>query len=311
MKICVSIASYRDPDLLDTVNSAYDNATNKDNISFCVVSQAEDDEHPDLSHIPHMYYYKYSWQESQGLGWARNIAINKSKGDYILQIDSHSRFKQGWDEIVERLYSQARGHWGERIMLTMFPDPIERVDGEDVFTDFEVQLKTKPEWEEDTKTFGVGSYWEEVEDSLHGDEVFYLAGGCTFAESRIYKSVSPDPEIYFEDQISVALRAYTRGIRLINLPESFVYTFYEREINNRKLHWEDHDDWYLIDGPSNIKLNKLYRGELGGFWGIGSKSLYQQFLRANNIFIDEEQPEEELESVEEITSEEDNSVQEL
>jgi glycosyltransferase involved in cell wall biosynthesis len=289
MKICVSIASYRDPDLINTINSAYDMATNKDDISFCVVSQAEEEEHPDLSHIPHLYYYKYSWEDSRGVGWARNIAINKSKGDYILQVDSHSRFKPGWDEVIEKLYHDARGYWGDRIMLTIFPDPIERVDDEDVLVDLNVQLKTWPKWDDESQTFDLGQNWEEVEDSLHGDEVFYIAAGCTFAESKIYKSVSPDPEIYFEDQMSVAIRAYTRGMRLINMPESFVYTFYEREVNNRKLHWEDHTDWYLLEAPSVERLRKLYRGELGGYWGIQSKALYQQFLRANDIIISDEE----------------------
>ena len=300
MKICVSIASYRDPDLINTVNSAYDNAVNKDDISFCIVSQAEEDEHPDLSHIPNVYYYKYHWSESKGVSWARNIAISKSKGDYILQIDSHSRFKEGWDEMIKKLYSDAKGYWGEKIILTIFPDPFEIVDGKEEYSDFDVQLKTWPIWKTDTNSFGLGLDWEEVEDQIHGDEIFYIAAGCVFASSKIYKTILPDPEIYFEDQMSLAIRAYTRGLRIINMPKCFVYSNYDRSFNNRHLHWDDNENWVEIDDKSEERLQRLYAGELGGFWGIESRSLYNQFLRVNGVeFEEEEFPEEDTQEGEE------------
>lgn len=288
MKICVSIASYRDPDLINTVNSAYEMAAGKDNISFCVVSQAEDDEHPDLSHIPRMYYYKYHWSKSKGLGWARNIAINKSRGDFILQIDSHSRFKTGWDEIVEALYEQMVEFWGDRIICTDYPAVFEiDEDGNEKRSESVEHYKAVISWNEEEQIFNIGQEWLDIEDLIHGDEVFYVAGGCTFARSDIFKSVAADPDIYFEDQISIALRAYTRGIRLINFPESFVYSNYDRE--GRPLHWDDHDDWWdEIGDKSDNKLSRLYHGELDGFWGIKSLSLYEQFLRINNIQFDKD-----------------------
>ena len=39
MKIFINIASYRDPLLLDTINSAYENAYNKENLIFGIVEQ--------------------------------------------------------------------------------------------------------------------------------------------------------------------------------------------------------------------------------------------------------------------------------
>lgn len=301
MNICVSIASYRDPDLVNTVNSCYENATNKDSISFCIVSQAEDDEHPDLSHIPRVAYYKYHWSQSNGVCWARNIAINKSKGDYILQIDSHSRFKEGWDTIVEQLYHSAVDFWGSQIILTQFPDAFEVEDGQIKYSDAGVQLKTYPEWNAEEGKFDLGENWIEVEDQEHGDEVFYVAAGCTFAESKIYKSIAPDPDIYFEDQMSLAIRAYSRGYRLINPSDSFVYSNYDREFNNRRLHWEDNEDWVDLDEKSDVKLSRLYRGEIEGFWGIKSNSLYNQFCVMNGVVFEEDY--EEDEQAEEVVTE--------
>ena len=304
MKICVSIASYRDPDLINTVTSAYENAINKKDISFCIVSQDEDGMHPDLMHIPNVYYYKYHWSQSQGLCWARNIAINKSVGDYILQVDSHSRFENGWDEIIERVYSNASKYWGDRIIITKNCNAFEIKDnGEIEYQTFDIQMKTKPTWYPQDNRFALGKTWEEVEDRVHGDEVFYMSGGCTFAAAEIYKSVAPDPAIYAEDQLSTAIRAYTRGIRIIFSPENYVYSLHDKSQPetrdhrftgeppklNRILHYNDHPEWKFIhtmkSWSSDRRLDKLYRGEIAGFWGIESKSLYNQFIKINDVYF--------------------------
>jgi hypothetical protein len=94
--IFLSIASYRDPDLINTVKSAYENAKNKESLFFSVFSQAENEEHPDLSFIPEsqIRYSKTHWSESKGACWARSRSTNNLKEKYFLQIDSHSRFKK-------------------------------------------------------------------------------------------------------------------------------------------------------------------------------------------------------------------------
>jgi glycosyltransferase involved in cell wall biosynthesis len=301
MKICVSIASYRDPDLINTVNSAYNNAKNKKDISFCVVSQAADDEHPDLSHIPNVIYVKYHWSESNGLCWARNIGTNNSNGEFTVQVDSHSRFNQNWDEILSDFYHKAVSYWGDRIIISKNSDPFEiKEDGTEEFSEYPIVVKTKPLWNTEYNRFTFGNSWHNVENYTYGDEVFYISGGGTFARTDILKSVAPDPVIYFEDQMSVAIRAYTRGIRLIFCPENFVFSLHDRSGDfdrlasftgpppkvNRRLHWEDNPKWgdsSVKMWASNRRLDQLYSGKLGGFWGIGSRELYEQFAKINEI----------------------------
>lgn len=302
MTICVSIASYRDPDLINTVNSAVRNAKNKDDILFCIVSQAEEDEHPDLSHVPNVKYLKYHWKESNGLCWARNIAITKADGDYILQVDSHSRFKENWDEIIMNFYNRAKTYWGDRIIVSKNADPFEiKEDGSEEYSVYPTVIKTKPIWKPEKNRFDLCETWHEVENYTYGDETFYISGGCTFAESNLFKMVAPDPIIYFEDQMSVAIRAYTRGIRMIFCPHNFVFSLHDRSGEfsrnpvftgpaptvKRKLHWEDDPRWTHINfikfWSSERRLDQLYQGKLSGQWGIGSKELYEQFAKINDI----------------------------
>lgn len=286
MKISVCIASYRDIDLKNTVSSAFYNAKNKKNISFSIVSQAEEKENPDLSEFPVASYKKFHWSESRGVCWARSIAVTKSDSDFILQVDSHSRFPKYWDELILNSHNRSKQFWGERIVLSQYPYSFWISDGKDYMIDLDEKLKTFPVWDKAVNNIQIGKSWKPVIDKDYGDEVFYWAGGCSFAKSNIFREVIPDPDIYFGgEEFSLAIRAYTRGIRLINSPENFVYSNFDRKNYNRRLHWEDHEHWFELEKRSREKLLKIYRGELRGRWGIYSNDLYEKFIKLNNLEV--------------------------
>ena len=69
MSIFVSIASYRDTELIPTIKSLLSNADNPDQIHLGVVSQ--DMEHPDLSFVENISYTKMYFKYSRGVGYAR------------------------------------------------------------------------------------------------------------------------------------------------------------------------------------------------------------------------------------------------
>ena len=94
MKIFVQIASYRDPELLPTINSCNENAKNPNNLVFGIcrqfhpddkfdnLSEFENDERFKIINIPH--------QESRGVCWARNqVQQLYCNVEYSLLIDSH------------------------------------------------------------------------------------------------------------------------------------------------------------------------------------------------------------------------------
>ena len=54
MSIFISIASYRDPELVRTITSAIDNASNPDQLYFGVVLQEFDKFAPDLSFVKNL-----------------------------------------------------------------------------------------------------------------------------------------------------------------------------------------------------------------------------------------------------------------
>ena len=115
--IFVQIASYRDPDLLNTLKDILDNAKTPKNLRFGIAWQhSEEDEWDDLSeymdddrfrilNIPH--------EESMGACWARNLLQQLYSGEtYTLQIDSHTRFIKNWDYELKKEYKRLvkKGH---------------------------------------------------------------------------------------------------------------------------------------------------------------------------------------------------------
>jgi hypothetical protein len=116
-KIFVQIASYRDPELIKTIKSAIENAKNPENLVFAIARQFHpDDKFDDLSEYQNDERFRVldiPYLESKGACWARNQIQQLYKNEkYTLQIDSHMRFAENWDEgminMVKQL--QKKGH---------------------------------------------------------------------------------------------------------------------------------------------------------------------------------------------------------
>jgi hypothetical protein len=283
-QITISIASYRDPDLVNTIRSAIDNAKYPDQLFFSVFSQAEDSEHPDLSFVKNLNYQKAHWSESLGACWARERANRDLTGDYFLQIDSHSRFLPNWDKLLVLAYKKAQSFWGNRIFFTNYPDPFELdVNGDAVTLAQPTFFKLEAYWHEEARM--VQGKWADVEDTINGDEQFFMSANSMFSEVRLMQEVPYDPELYFTgEEPSLALRAYTRGIRLISPTVKFMFTNFNRPNSNRRLHWEDNPSWHELNDKSYSRLKKIMSGDktLGKF-GIGSTYLFNQYQKITGI----------------------------
>jgi hypothetical protein len=288
--IFVSIASYRDPDLVNTVKNCYENADNKDSLFFSVFSQAEDNEHADLSFIPNkqIRYIKTHWSESKGACWARSIATAKPIGKYFLQIDSHSRFALNWDTTIINNYNKSKSFWGDRLILTNYPDPFELTEDSYITLPYETLKKIEPNWDKNLRIVGSKMPWSEVQDKEFGDEVLYICAGCIFTTSEIMKELPYDKELYFEgEEFSLAIRAYTRGIRIVSPVTKFMFTNYNLVNSKRRLHWEDNPNWGELRAKSNQRVEAVLTGDKNiGEYGIKSPLLFEQYQKIVGINLD-------------------------
>ena len=107
--IFVQIASYRDPQLLPTLEDLLKNAKNPERLVFSIAWQhSKEDEWDTLDQYkddPRFKIIDINYKNSKGACWARNLLQQQYDDEtYTLQIDSHHRFTKNWDfELIKEL----------------------------------------------------------------------------------------------------------------------------------------------------------------------------------------------------------------
>jgi len=138
--IFVQIASYRDPELIPTLEDLLDKADSPDDLRICIAHQhSKEDEWDNLDKFKdddRFVIIDIDYKESKGACWARNL-IQQEYADetYTLQLDSHHRFVKGWDtECITMLKNLQEKGYNKPLITSYIPsfnpqnDPQERVN---------------------------------------------------------------------------------------------------------------------------------------------------------------------------------------
>jgi hypothetical protein len=290
MSIFISVASYRDPALEDTLKSAVENASGKEAIKFGIVQQ--DLETVDLSFIKQYSLTLMHPRHARGVGLARSKAMDLyTDEDYYLQVDSHTIFSKNWDlKCIEQLTLSQQIARNKKVILSSFPPPysIERNGSQFIHSISTDELPVEPT--KQVPWLRVDNQWGAKR--LPFDDLSYskpelsttVLGGFIFATGDIVKEVPYDEEIsFFGEEICFAMRAWTRGWDIYSPPIPIVYHFYKR--NGYKKIWSDEVrrevNWDQIQTKSQQKQKKVLCGIEDGIMGAGNvRSLeeYQQLI---------------------------------
>ena len=280
MKIFVQIASYRDPELENTIKSMIENAKKPNNLRIGICRQY----HPEDGFDTLNQYRKDKrfrildvlYTESNGVCWARNQVQQLYDGEeYTLQIDSHMRFEKNWDDEFIKMVKQLQKKGFKKPLLTGYVssfnpenDPEERVKEpwRMVFDRFipEGAVFFLPE---------TIPGWEKLKEPVTAR--FYSAH-FAFTVGQFSAEVQHDPEYYFHgEEISIAARAYTHGYDLFHPHKTLVWHEYTRK--GRTKQWDDDSDWGNKNNVSHSKNRKLFSmdGEINdldfGVYGFGTE----------------------------------------
>jgi Rps23 Pro-64 3,4-dihydroxylase Tpa1-like proline 4-hydroxylase len=242
-RIFVQIASYRDPDCQWTVKDMFEKATHPERIFAGICWQFIKGEDDAFFKEPYprpkqVRVHEMDARESKGVCYARSLTQKLWQDEeFTLQIDSHMRFEQGWDDLLLEMWKQC-GH--EKAVLTCYPPGF-----------------TPPDTLQRDWVFGMAA--KEFEDNgillMHGKPGFRInhlpdrpipgafASACMyFAPSRIIKDVPYDPNLYFfGEEISLAVRFWTHGYELFHPNKLVIYHDWDR--TKRKTHFDDHKEW--------------------------------------------------------------------
>lgn len=277
-KIFVSLAGYRDPDLINTVKSFYEKAKHKDRLFFSLVSHEGPETNFDFSFIPskQISYQKIDYRLADGACSGRHLAnsLLSDKYKYFLHTDSHSRAKQDWDDMLIKEYSKCSVKWGEDYIFTKYPHGFtkewdENGIGKDVINEENESLhKVDAVWDEIEYVYLLR--WRDIEDLEYGDKVYGFAANFAFGSVKAFMKAPYDPYLYFlGEEISLGIRLCVRGVNLVAPAINAIYTNYDRDNGKRGgFHWEDNTTWHLRDKSARLRLNSLFHLEDLGVYGL-------------------------------------------
>lgn len=102
--IFITIPSYEDPQLMETIDSAISKASYPKNIFFGVGLQYKKVKAPDMGKYfrnPNVRYTYYNVDTRPGVNQVRHDLLKFYNGqDYYLMIDAHTPFMDNWDELL-------------------------------------------------------------------------------------------------------------------------------------------------------------------------------------------------------------------
>ena len=295
MKIFIQIASYRDPQLIPTIENMLENAKRPKNLRIGVARQFHpDDKFDDLSkfendsrfrilNIPH--------EEAEGVCWARNLVQQLyNDEEYTLQIDSHMRFAPNWDDEMIKMVKQLQKKGYKKPLLTGYVSSFD--------PDNDPQGRVQEPWRMSFDRFipeGAVFFlpetipgWRDMKEPVPAR--FYSAH-YAFTLGQFTKEVQHNPEYYFHgEEISISARAYTCGYDLFHPHKVLIWHEYTRK--GRTKQWDDDKKWVDRNNKSHLLNRKLFgmdgleqEGHDGPF-GFGSERSLRDYEKYSGLLFE-------------------------
>lgn len=323
--IFVQIASYKDPELIPTLNDLIGQAKHPELIHVGISWQHDDNEsledfmdagfdvegfkedfsdiedHHKISSFVNMTkggaklsVLDINYMNTNGACWARNKIQQMYSGEkYTLQLDSHHRFVEDWDEISVNMLEGLRSEDCPKPLLTGYipsfdpeNDPASRV-----------HIPWKMDFDrfipEGAVFFRPSSIddWEERDQPVPAR---FFSAHFTFTDGDFAVKVQHDPQYFFHgEEISLAVRAFTHGFDLFHPHRVIAWHEYTRK--GRTKVWDDHTtpekkkgkvelDWVERNNMCH-KRNRILFGMDGedpnqidfGKYGFGTKRTVREY----------------------------------
>jgi glycosyltransferase involved in cell wall biosynthesis len=293
MKIFIQVASYRDPQLIPTLESALENAKHPENLVFGIARQYHpDDKFDDLSKYEKDKRFRIlniPYSESNGACWARNQIQQLYKDEeYTLQIDSHMRFAKDWDVEMIKMITDLQEKGYPKPLLTGYVSSFD--------PDNDPQARVQEPWRMSFDRFipeGAVFFlpetipgWQNMTEPVPAR--FYSAHYC-FTLGQFAKEVQHDPEFYFHgEEISIAARSYTWGYDLFHPHKVLIWHEYTRK--GRTKQWDDDKKWVDKNNYSHKKNRALFGmdGEEPmdhGIYGFGPERTLRDYERYSGLLF--------------------------
>ena len=265
-KIFVMIASYRDPELIPTIEDCIKRARNPNLLTFGICWQHSDqdewDNLDDYKSNTKFTIMDVNWSDSKGVCWARHHIQNMWKGEkYCMQLDSHHRFTENWDETLINM-----------MVLTGSNKPIITAYAAS-YNPKELALTTQEPYK--MYAFYSGdiihfhsSVIDNYKELTSPIKARFVSGHFLFTYGIHTQECNYDPELYFTgEEISLSVRSFTNGYEIFHPHRIIIYHEYTRQ--GRTKHWDDFTEentkninkklWYNFDSLCKDRVRCLLK----------------------------------------------------
>jgi hypothetical protein len=262
--IFIQIASYRDPELIKTIKSAFDNASYPENLRFCVCWQKDETEKlMEYENHPQVKLIIIPYNETKGACWARNLIQQNYNGEkYTLQLDSHHRFIENWDDKLIKMYNELKEKGYKKPLITTYLPSYEPDNDPLGRSSRPTKIHFKEKCDDGSILFG-SSYIDDSNMINSPIEAHFYSAHFCFTSGDFCIDVKHDPNYYFTgEEMNITIRAYTHGYDLFH--PHILIAWHEYTRNYRTKHWDDDKEWWKIDKISKMRNRIFFNMELPG-----------------------------------------------
>jgi hypothetical protein len=260
--IFIQIASYRDPQLLPTLKDCIEKAKYPENLRFSIAWQhSNDDEWDSLDNYINDSRFKIldiDYRDSQGVCWARNLVQSLYANEtYTLQLDSHHRFVENWDDILINMLKDLQTKGYAKPLITAYIPSFD--------PDNDPDARVKEPWKmtfdryiPEGAVFFLPAAFDPNIDNM--DEPLmgrYYSAHFAFSLGSFAKEVKHDPNYYFHgEEINIAVRAFTHGYDIFYPNKVICWHEYTRK--GRSKQWDDDKKWAERNNICHLRNRKLF-----------------------------------------------------
>ena len=261
--IFIQIAAYRDPDLPATLHNLIQRASHPERLRFGICLQLADNDPPHwgpqaFPDHPSLNIVAFRASESRGACWARHQAQSVYGGeDFLLQIDSHMRAVEHWDDLLLSTWHACSDH---RAVLSVYPNGFQQP--------CRLQTSTLPVMGaagfDDNgilKFQGISRFRLPEEQPERPIPGAFIAGGFLFGPGSIVREVPYDPELYFHgEEVAMSARLWTSSFNIYAPNRLLLFHLYKTggaEGDNSTTHWSDHGNWFELNRRSLVRVHTL------------------------------------------------------
>lgn len=301
--IFVSLAAFCEPHLQLTVHQLFAKAAKPQRVFVGLVDQSEQLNPNWLQQFParkQINYVGLSPVDSRGVSWARSIAFSLYNDQtYLLQIDSHTLFDQGWDETLIQQLQQLKSTHPQPVVSTYPPGFKFDAQGRAVADEpakskeiFRIDRDPGSVLSADRAVLQFRVFRESSQDShLPG---FHIGACFFFTTGDFTQQVPYDPYLYFRgEEQSLSLRAHAKGYQVFH-PRHDLIPLYHLYKDVGKLyegqHWRPDMEarrqhaFGWLQQRSNERTHALFTpGSDLGVYGVDDPAFLESFSKLSKI----------------------------